>query len=28
MNLQIRFDLTVAERELGARIEAEVEHVA
>ena len=28
MNLQTRFDLTVAEQELGERIEAEVEHVA
>ena len=28
MNLQTRYDLTVAERELGERIEAEVEHVA
>jgi len=28
MNLQTRYDLTVAERELGDRIEAEVEHVA
>ena len=28
MNLQMRYDLTVTERELGERIEAEVEHVA
>lgn len=28
MNLQTRYDITVAERELGERIEAEVEHVA
>ena len=28
MNLQTRYDLTVAERELGERIEAEVEHAA
>ena len=28
MNLQTRYDLTVAEREFGERIEAEVEHVA
>jgi addiction module HigA family antidote len=28
MNLQMRYDLTVVERELGERIEAEVEHVA
>ena len=28
MNLQTRYDLTVAEKELGDRIEAEVEHVA
>ena len=28
MNLQTRYDLTLAERELGERIEAEVEHVA
>jgi addiction module HigA family antidote len=28
MNLQTRYDLTVATRELGERIEAEVEHVA
>ena len=28
MNLQTRYDLTVAERELGERIEAEVEHEA
>ncbi len=28
MNLQTRYDLTVAERALGDRIEAEVEHVA
>ena len=26
MNLQMRFDLAMAERELGERIEAEVEH--
>ena len=28
MNLQMRYDLTVTERELGERIEAEVEHAA
>ena len=28
MNLQMRYDITVAERELGERIEAEVEHMA
>ena len=28
MNLQMRYDLTVTERKLGERIEAEVEHVA
>jgi len=28
MNLQTRYDLTMAEQELGDRIEAEVEHVA
>ena len=28
MNLQTRYDLTVAERELGERIEPEVEHAA
>lgn len=28
MNLQTRYDLTVAERELGKRIDAEVEHAA
>ena len=28
MNLQMRFDLAMAERELGERIEAEVEHAA
>ena len=28
MNLQMRYDLTVVERELGERIETEVEHVA
>ena len=28
MNLQMRYDLTVTERELGKRIEAEVEHAA
>ena len=28
MNLQTRYDLNVAERELGERIEAEVEHAA
>lgn len=28
MNLQTRYDLTVAERELGKRIHAEVEHAA
>ena len=28
MNLQTRYDITVAERALGERIEAEVEHVA
>ena len=28
MNLQTRYDLALAERELGERIEAEVEHVA
>ena len=28
MNLQMRYDLTVTERELGQRIEAEVEHAA
>ena len=28
MNLQTRYDIAVAERELGERIEAEVEHVA
>lgn len=28
MNLQTRYDLTVAERELGERIAAEVEHAA
>ncbi len=28
MNLQTRYDLTLAERELGRRIEAEVEHAA
>jgi addiction module HigA family antidote len=28
MNLQTRYDLTMAERELGERIEAEVEHAA
>ena len=28
MNLQMRYDLTVTERELGERIEAEVAHVA
>ena len=28
MNLQTRYDLTVATRELGERIEAEVEHAA
>ena len=28
MNLQTRYDLTVAEREFGERIDAEVEHVA
>ena len=28
MNLQTRYDLTVAERELGERIEAEIEHAA
>ena len=28
MNLQTRYDLTVAEGELGKRIEAEVEHAA
>ena len=28
MNLQTRYDITVAERELGERIEAEVEQVA
>ena len=28
MNLQMRYDITVAERELGERIEAEVEHTA
>ena len=28
MNLQTRYDLTVAERELGERIDAEVEHAA
>lgn len=28
MNLQTRYDITVAERTLGERIEAEVEHVA
>ena len=28
MNLQTRYDLTIAERELGERIEAEVEHAA
>ena len=28
MNLQTRYDITLAERALGERIEAEVEHVA
>ena len=28
MNLQTRYDLTVAERDLGERIDAEVEHAA
>ena len=28
MNLQTQYDITVAERELGERIKAEVEHVA
>ena len=28
MNLQMRFDLATAERELGERIESEVEHAA